>query len=825
MPIDVCLSLPLIDRVKELTNIFARGNLQELHNSVVLVVDNIFGYSCGTEGWALHAVNEADEPHLFGSIREFLSPNGRFLEVLSSRLTIEFPSIYHDFPLWLLSTDSQNSVWSGGCKQPRTHLSLNAFTYYMFAFMCYASYPKWKQELALYDFENSLYRTLFDDYLGFYLYTDPTTVNVMASKFHILRAGLQTPGYQKNFSNEFVGEYMNGSTDTCFPDFRLFWQTEAVLQAVCEFLLSWRATDYFNGISDLPKNTSVIPSPPPLNHAEFSTKPTVCQLFLVRCFLKYFYFALFNNTNSNCFQILQQQIIWNKFLNYRKYLYNNQGVIVSPESSIPHHNIMNRFSRFIVYCFQHWPFDLSFEVVLETWLSSIQPWRYSGFPQLHTGTRFSSIPWDAPLNLKIDNENYSDWLTFVARHYSLYVGLLLLFMERVTKIDLRVSRNAHMVYRVTKVFSQDGFKMLLLNTEKILSEQQQDATLSNVIVSEYQREQSGLWNPVIISTVERVLNCMMITKVNLQSEVIKKMDKFSSDSDGWFDKFTKWLCSFLIFDMDNSDESVNKCIFYLTEGIHSLREFFAIQETFEAVHDISLKPPPNGRIQWDDLSASPILTRPHLKSPPTSSKSPSVEHPYKDNLSPSDFSNSSWNIDACSMPKTFVNSHDSSRYYTKLTPLDRFQIIMGVKRPYVCQQLINREYASTMNASYENRYILIVCKYLENKFTEMMKQHFIRWCSLSGIRGRFARQLLLPSSYPKQHESQSFLITNNPRLSFRFLANYYVLLRIILLYIFSYFLSGISSPLLYIVCLIVLYLFYEFVITLFELCHEKVKRI
>ncbi|CAH8526681.1 unnamed protein product [Schistosoma bovis] len=747
MPIDVCLSLPLIDRVKELNNIFARGNLQELHNSVVLVVDNIFGYSCGTEGWALHAVNEADEPHLFGSIREFLSPNGRFLEVLSSRLTLEFPSIYHDFPLWLLSTDSQNSVWSGGCKQPRTQLSLNAFTYYMFAFMCYASYPKWKQELALCDFENSLYRTLFDDYLGFYLYTDPTTVNVMASKFHILRAGLQTPGYQKNFSNEFVGEYMNGSTDTCFPDFRLFWQTEAVLQAVCEFLLSWRATDYFNGISDLPKNTSVIPSPPPLNHTE-------------------------------------QQIIWNKFLNYR-----------------------------------------NFEVVLETWLSSIQPWRYSGFPQLHTGTRFSSIPWDAPLNLKIDNENYSDWLTFVARHYSLYVGLLLLFMERVTKIDLRVSRNAHMVYRVTKVFSQDGFKMLLLNTEKILSEQQQDATLSNVIVSEYQREQSGLWNPVIISTVERVLNCMMITKVNLQSEVIKKMDKFSSDSDGWFDKFTKWLCSFLIFDMDNSDESVNKCIFYLTEGIHSLREFFAIQETFEAVHDISLQPPPNGRIQWDDLSASPILTRPHLKSPPTSSKSPSVEHPYKDNLSPSDFSNSSWNIDACSMPKTFVNSHDSSRYYTKLTPLDRFQIIMGVKRPYVCQQLINREYASTMNASYENRYILTVCKYLENKFTEMMKQHFIRWCSLSGIRGRFARQLLLPSSYPKQHESQSFLITNNPRLSFRFLANYYVLLRIIFLYIFSYFLFGISSPLLYIMCLIVLYLFYEFVITLFELCHEKVKRI
>ncbi|CAH8531567.1 unnamed protein product [Schistosoma rodhaini] len=820
MPVDVCLSLPLIDRVKELSNIFARGNLQELHNSVVLVVDNIFGYS-GGEGWALHAVNEADEPHLFGSIREFLSPNGRFLEVLSSRLTLEFPSIYHDFPLWLLSTDSQNSAWSGDCKQPRTPLSLNAFTYYMFAFMCYASYPKWKQELALCDLENSLYRTLFDDYLGFYLYTDPTTVNVMASKINILRSGSQIPVYQ----NEFVGEYMNGSTDACFPDFRLFWQTEAVLQAVCEFLLSWRTTDNSIGITDLPKNPSaMIALSPPLNHAEFSTRPTVCQIFLVRCFLKYFYFTLFNNANSNCFQILQQQIIWNKFLNYRKYLYNNQGVIVSPESSIPHHNIMNRFSRFIVYCFQHWPFDLSFEVVLETWLSSIQPWRYAGSPQLHTNTRFSSISSDAPLNLKIDNsENYSEWLTFVVRHYSLYVGLFLLFLQRVTKIDLHVYRNAHMVYRVTKVFSQDGFKMLLLNTEKILSEQQHqhDGTLPTTIASEYQTEQSGLWNPVIISTVVRVLNCMMVTKGNLQSQLIQKMDKFSSDSQGWFDKFTKWLCSFLIFDMDNSDENVNKCIFYLTEGIHSLREFFAIQETFETVHDLSLKPPPNGCIQWDDLSASPIITRPHFKSLSTSPKSPSIKHPYVDNLSPSDSSYSFRNI-----PKISVNSQDLSRYNTKLTPLDRFQIIMGVKRPYVCQQLINsNKYAPTMNTSYENRYILTLCNYLEDKFNEKMKQHFIHWCSLSDIRGRFARQILLPSlsSYPKQHESQSSSMTNNPRISFRLLANYYVLLRLLFLYIFSYFLFGISSPLLYVMCLIALYLFYEFVITLIGLCHEKVK--
>ncbi|KAH8862384.1 sphingomyelin phosphodiesterase 4 [Schistosoma japonicum] len=127
MPVDVCLSLPLIDRVKELSSILARGKLQDLHNSVVLIVDNIFGYSNGNDGWALHSIKEADEPYLFGCIREFLSPNGRFLEALSSRLTLEFPTCKYDFPLWLLSIDSQNTVRSSDCKKSQMCLSLSEF--------------------------------------------------------------------------------------------------------------------------------------------------------------------------------------------------------------------------------------------------------------------------------------------------------------------------------------------------------------------------------------------------------------------------------------------------------------------------------------------------------------------------------------------------------------------------------------------------------------------------------------------------------------------------------------------------------------------------
>ncbi|KAH8862381.1 Sphingomyelin phosphodiesterase 4 [Schistosoma japonicum] len=793
MPVDVCLSLPLIDRVKELSSILARGKLQDLHNSVVLIVDNIFGYSNGNDGWALHSIKEADEPYLFGCIREFLSPNGRFLEALSSRLTLEFPTCKYDFPLWLLSIDSQNTVRSSDCKKSQMCLSLNAFTYYMFAFMCYAAHPKWKQKLVLVDFEDSLYCALFCDYLSFYLFTDPVTVNVMASKMQLSRAGQQIPTFHRSYFNESVGQCTNEFSDVCSSDFRLFWQTEAVLQAICEFLLSWKTAEHSKGIIGLHNNSSgmmVLPGP------------------------------------SNHFQILQQQIIWNKFLNYRKYLYNNQGLIVSSESSIPHHNIMNQFLQFIICCFQHWPFDLSFEVVLETWLSSIQPWRYAQFPQPHIITRFSPTTCDGPLNLHMDinSENYSEWLTFVARHYSLYVGLFLLFLQRVIKIDLRVCRNAHMVYRVAKVFSQDGFKMLLLNAEKLLSEQQQHqhdgslstAVMQNAIVSEYHMEQSGLWNPMLIKTVERVLNAMMATKMNLQSELVQKMFRSSSSSVGWLTKFIEWLYSYLILEADNTDDNVDKCISYLTEGIHSFREFFSIQKTFETVHDISLMPPQNGRIQFDDLSASPLIIRPHSKSPPTTSKSLNGNHSDFMNVSSDNCCYSPWNVDGCSVPQ-----NSSSNNNEQLTSLDRFQIIMGLKRPNICRQVINREYGRTMNTSYESRLILTVCSYLEDKFNEKMRQHFIRWCSLSGIHGRIARQILLTTS---SSSSQTLQNVNNPRLSFRFLANYYILARLFILYIFCYFLFGLRSPLLYVVCLIVLYLFYEFIKALFAICHEKLKQ-
>ncbi|CAH8843563.1 unnamed protein product [Trichobilharzia szidati] len=847
----VCLSLPLSERLKELNIFVARGNTQEIHAFLVPIVDNIFGYSDGAEGWGLHMLKEPDDPHLFGCIREFLSPNGRFLEVLSSKLTSEFPVCKYDFPLWLLSANSQNFIRSVEGKPSQMHVSLNAFSYYMFAFMCYTSYPKWKQNILLCDLENSLYFTLYSDYISFYLYTDPVTVNVMVSRLQLLRVGPQSPAYQRSYFNESASHFANESMESHISDFRLFWQTETMLQAICECLLSWQASDLSKGLPVSSAGTMTLSAPQ--NHAELSNKPTVCQVFLIRSFLKNFYFALFNNTSPSHFQIPQQQIIWNKFLYYRKYLRASQGMIISSELPIPNLNVMNQFLQFMIHCFQHWPLDLSFEVVLETWLSSIQPWRYAQSPQPQgSSTRLSPVAFDVPIinsQINIDNDCYPEWLAFVARHYSLYVAVFLLFLQRAIRTDLRVCRNAHMIYRVTKVFSQDGFKSLIMNAEKMLSEhqlQQQDdfqliETLPNGMIS---GEQTGLWNPVLIKSVERVLNAMETTRANLQSEIMQKMHKSPSNSTGLFNQFTEWLYSLLIMDTYNTDDNINKCITYLTEGIHALSEFFEISETSEMTNSISPKQLPTGRIQWDDLAPSPLILRPHLQSPTTPSQysytgryssratttSPSFEYNHQHNQPSENTSSSSSVITQDTLNNNF-NSLETDDY---LTPLDRFQIIMGLKRPNICRKNTTREYTSLSCTSYENRYILGVCNYLEDKLNRMMRRRFLQWCSLPGIQGRLSRQILLPattSTTINQTNTQSFSKCNNnnnkinPRISLRFLANYYILTRLFLLYAFAYTCLGIRSPISYVLCLIIFYMLFHIFKAFLGICHEKIKQL
>ena len=79
------------------------------------------------------------------------------------------------------------------------------------------------------------------------------------------------------------------------------------------------------------------------------------------------------------------------------------------------------------YIFGHWPHDTSFRLVLETWLSFIQPWRYTdrGRPVA------DSDP--APVDGR--------WQGWVAENILLYSEVLKLLLPRFFRMNLKASKN------------------------------------------------------------------------------------------------------------------------------------------------------------------------------------------------------------------------------------------------------------------------------------------------------------------------------------------------------------------------------------------------
>uniref|UniRef100_A0A4W3IJ72 Sphingomyelin phosphodiesterase 4 n=1 Tax=Callorhinchus milii TaxID=7868 RepID=A0A4W3IJ72_CALMI len=119
--------------------------------------------------------------------------------------------------------------------------------------------------------------------------------------------------------------------------------------------------------------------------------------------------------------------------------------------------VQHKFYVFLQHCFGHWPLDASFRAVLETWLSYLQPWRYASERVAHTHEQADrSVP--------------DKWAPFVQENLLLYTRLFQGFVSRALRTDLVSPRNALMVYRVAKVYSQPNLAELVSEAENLLLE-------------------------------------------------------------------------------------------------------------------------------------------------------------------------------------------------------------------------------------------------------------------------------------------------------------------------------------------------------------------
>ena len=99
---------------------------------------------------------------------------------------------------------------------------------------------------------------------------------------------------------------------------------------------------------------------------------------------------------------------------------------------------------FFEYLIDHWPLDASFRLVLETWLSYIQPWRYRDPTQPERGDGAG------------DQFNPALWGRYLSEHAEFYDGLLKKIVLRFLRLDLSCNKNAFMLYRLCKVLGQCG---------------------------------------------------------------------------------------------------------------------------------------------------------------------------------------------------------------------------------------------------------------------------------------------------------------------------------------------------------------------------------
>lgn len=142
--------------------------------------------------------------------------------------------------------------------------------------------------------------------------------------------------------------------------------------------------------------------------------------------------------------------------------------------------LQKRLYTFIKVAFQRWPMDYTFRQPLEAWLSYIQPWRYV-----------------KPTNDKNINSNYYDdldvsrgptlvdapfidnhWRNFISDNLLYYTTIFSLLIDRLLQLDLSSSRNALMLYRAIKVYSQSGFLSLLKEAEELVMRNNLEMSMS-----------------------------------------------------------------------------------------------------------------------------------------------------------------------------------------------------------------------------------------------------------------------------------------------------------------------------------------------------------
>uniref|UniRef100_A0A8C1FCZ7 Sphingomyelin phosphodiesterase 4 n=1 Tax=Cyprinus carpio carpio TaxID=630221 RepID=A0A8C1FCZ7_CYPCA len=425
---------PFHQKCHELSKIIDEYPAKELHAMFPWLVESVFGSLDGIlGGWNLRYLQARMAE--YNIAMDFLDPSGPMMKLVYKLQAEEYK---YEFPVSYLPGPIKSSIQAGVLPDcPLFHnkiqfpmsglLLLNPFEYYMFNFASSLIAPKVGALLLCSD---SAYFVLVNTYLKYFL---PTEGNVPPSPFSDTRGTVASPaprspsvpyvGYGGHSTSLLKRHITHQPSVNADPAAQEIWRSETLLQVFVEMWLHHYSLEMYQKLQSPQVKLALL-------QYRLSMSSMLCQPP-----------APPGSGTLHTYQVL---------LPFHSVPRASWSVVVQ-------RFVQQKLYVFLQHCFGHWPLDASFRAVLETWLSYIQPWRYTGEKN----------------NTQADGQNRTvpdKWASFVQENLLMYTKLFQGFLNRAMRTDLVNAKNALMVFRVAKVFVQPNLSEMIQKAEQLFLE-------------------------------------------------------------------------------------------------------------------------------------------------------------------------------------------------------------------------------------------------------------------------------------------------------------------------------------------------------------------
>uniref|UniRef100_A0A8C2G659 Sphingomyelin phosphodiesterase 4 n=1 Tax=Cyprinus carpio TaxID=7962 RepID=A0A8C2G659_CYPCA len=431
---------PFHQKCHELSKIIDEYPAKELHAMFPWLVESVFGSLDGIlGGWNLRYLQARMAE--YNIAMDFLDPSGPMMKLVYKLQAEEYK---YEFPVSYLPGPIKSSIQAGVLPDcPLFHnkiqfpmsglLLLNPFEYYMFNFASSLIAPKVGALLLCSD---SAYFVLVNTYLKYFL---PTEGNVPPSPFSDTRGTVASPaprspsvpyvGYGGHSTSLLKRHITHQPSVNADPAAQEIWRSETLLQVFVEMWLHHYSLEMYQKLQSPQVKEPFMPSEE--------------HVLVVRLLVKHLH--AFSSSQK-------QEAIFSS-----PSPHSHSSPLEELKRVVVQRFVQQKLYVFLQHCFGHWPLDASFRAVLETWLSYIQPWRYTGEKN----------------NTQADGQNRTvpdKWASFVQENLLMYTKLFQGFLNRAMRTDLVNAKNALMVFRVAKVFVQPNLSEMIQKAEQLFLE-------------------------------------------------------------------------------------------------------------------------------------------------------------------------------------------------------------------------------------------------------------------------------------------------------------------------------------------------------------------